>query len=220
MRILLMDENPPMRRLLCELLTEVGFAVYEVRERDLDAVSLSSKYADAAVLGILPGNVFCRELLTRVGGSPEIPVIVLLSQDNVGDRVDYLRLGADDVLIKPFDAAELAAKLKNVIRRGSAKKNETVSAISGISVDSYSYTVRIDGKIMEVPPKETEILKLFLASPGRVFSRSEIAMLVWRRDVVGRTVDAHISRLKSLLGDPYSEWIISVRGVGYKMEPK
>ncbi len=215
-----MDENPPMRRLLSELLTKEGFAVYEMRERELDTVSLSSKYADAAVLGILPGNVFCRELLTRVGGSPEIPVIVLLSQDNVGERVDYLRLGADDVLIKPFDAAELAAKLKNVIRRGSAKKTDTVNAISGISVDPYSYTVRIEGKIMEVPPKETEILRLFLSSPGRVYSRSEIAMLVWRKDIAGRTVDAHISRLKSLLGKPYCDWIVSVRGVGYKMEPQ
>ncbi len=215
-----MDENPPMRRLLSELLTKEGFAVYEMRERELDTVSLSSKYADAAVLGILPGNVFCRELLTRVGGSPEIPVIVLLSQDNVGERVDYLRLGADDVLIKPFDAAELAAKLKNVIRRGSAKKTDTVNAISGISVDPYSYTVRIEGKIMEVPPKETEILRLFLSSPGRVYSRSEIAMLVWRKDIAGRTVDAHISRLKALLGKPYCDWIVSVRGVGYKMEPQ
>lgn len=220
MRILLMDENLPMRRLLNELLTEEGFAVNEVRERDLDTVSLSSKYADAAVLGILPGNVFCRELLTRVGGSPEIPVIVLLSQDNVGERVDYLRLGADDVLIKPFDAAELAAKLKNVIRRGSAKKIDTVSAIPGISVDPYSYTVRIADKVMQVPPKETEILRLFLANPERVYSRSEIAMLIWRKEVAGRTVDAHISRLKTLLGKPYCEWIISVRGVGYKLEPQ
>ncbi len=220
MRILLMDENQPMRRLLCELLTEEGFSVCEVRERDLDIVSLSSRSADAAVLGILPGNVFCRELLTRLGGSPEIPVIVLLSQDNVGERVDYLRLGADDVLIKPFDAAELAAKLRNVIRRGSGQKTAAGSAVCGISVDPYSYTVRVGERALALPPKETEILRLFLANPQRVYSRGEIAALVWRREVADRTVDAHISRLKALLGRPYSDRIISVRGVGYKMEPR
>ncbi len=220
MRILLMDENPPMRKLLCDLLTEDGFMVYEVRERDLDATTLCSKYADAAVLGILPGNVFCKELLTRTGGSPEIPVIVLLSQDNVGERVEYLRLGADDVLIKPFDAAELAAKLKNVIRRGRITKNEACGTVCGISVDPYSYTVHVGGRITTIPPKETEILRLLLANPGRIFSRSEIASFVWKTEVLGRTVDTHISRLKNLLGQPYSNYIISVRGVGYALDPK
>jgi DNA-binding response OmpR family regulator len=220
-RIILTDDDRNMRTLMYNLLTKAGFQVTSTTESGLNQTMLNRQNADAAVLSITPKSRYCREILGRNGKSPDIPVIVLLPQEISRERIDYLTYGADDVLIKPIDIAELTAKLHSLIRRdtsASVRSSPSPTAeVGGLSVDLFSYTANVGGKEIVMPPKEIEILHLLLLNPNRVFRRGEIAAQIWGQNLTNdRTVDSHINRIKRLIGKPYSDMIVSVRGIGYK----
>lgn len=221
-RVILVEGDRRMRELLYSTLIEAGFLVTCVTPAALSADMLGRRTADAAILGAAPGEDYCRKILSVQSGCPEIPISVLLSAEDSAQRLTYLGLGADEVFIKPFDMTEIVLKLRSVMRRDRsasirAVSNPLSSTICGLSVDMYSYTVSVDGTRISCPPKEIEILYLLMSNPGRVFRRSEIAAHVWDQNLANdRTVDSHIARLKRLLGKPCSEFIETVRGVGYR----
>ncbi len=225
-RVLLTENDRNMRTLLYDMLTEAGFIVTSTIESGLSADMISHRTADAAVISVQPSTDTGRRLLSSLDGIPEIPVIVLLSQENSSERVEYISLGADEVFIKPIDVEELVLQLHIMIRRDRSASlrslpNPAVSDFGGIQVDMYSYTARIDGREIQLPPKEIEILHLLITNPNRVFRRGEIAAHVWGENLSNeRTVDSHINRIKRLLGKDVGNRIVSVRGVGYKFEDK
>jgi DNA-binding response OmpR family regulator len=154
----------------------------------------------------------------------EIPIIMLTAKGETFDKVLGLELGADDYIVKPFDPKELVARVKAVLRRsGAAGINEKMVSYPNLTVNIGNYTVEYYGKLIEMPPKEMELLYFLSSHPNKVFTREQLLDQVWGYDFYGdtRTVDVHIKRLREKLSNPDDTWSIkTVWGVGYKFEVK
>ena len=167
----------------------------------------------------LDGLDVCRELR----GRSDVPIIVLTARDTETDRVVGLELGADDYLGKPFGFRELLARMRAVLRRrapaGSAASAE-VLASDGVTVDVRTHEARVDDQLVDLTPKEFELLVHLLGDPGAVHPRQRILEEVWDRNWFGpsKTLDVHIASLRRKLGDP--SLIETVRGVGFRMRPR
>lgn len=162
------------------------------------------------------------EILKQLKASPEtaqIPVIMATAKGMEYDKVKSLDLGADDYLVKPFGMMEMVARVKAVLRRSAPQNEAQVLRANGLCVDTEKYTVTADGQRITLTLKEFELLRLFLAHPGIVFTRDQLLSEVWGEAFYGetRTVDVHIRTLRAKLMR-YGEMIETVRGVGYKLE--
>ena len=168
----------------------------------------------------MDGNQVCREIRK----TSDVPIIMLTAKGETFDKVLSLELGADDYMVKPFDPKELIARVKAILRRSENKKNtEKGECISfdKLEVNLTNYELKIDGRILEIPPKELELLYFLASNPNRVFTREQLLEEVWGFDYFGdsRTVDVHIKRLREKLEGVESNWQLkTVWGVGYKFE--
>jgi DNA-binding response OmpR family regulator len=156
----------------------------------------------------------------------KVPIIMLSAKDETIDKVLGLELGADDYITKPFEPKELLARVKAVLRRGAPdeESGEKPLTFLGLSIDLTSYEVVFDGKPVQMPPKELELLYFLAKNQNHVFTREQLLEKVWGFDYFGdsRTVDVHIKRLREKLPDSEQfGWIIrTVWSVGYKFEVK
>ena len=168
----------------------------------------------------LDGNSVCREIRK----TSDVPIIMLTAKGETFDKVLSLELGADDYMVKPFEPKELIARIKAILRRSDAKRNESadkVAEFDKLSVNLTNYELKLDGKIMEIPPKELELLYFLVSNPNRVFTREQLLEEVWGFDYFSdsRTVDVHIKRLREKLENVEANWLLkTVWGVGYKFE--
>ena len=233
-RILIVDDDENIAELISLYLEK---ECYETRiENDGVAAvnaALSGK-PDLMVLDLmLPGKDgydICREIRK----TSDVPIIMLTARTDTLDKVVGLELGADDYVQKPFEPKELLARVKAVLRRTEKKesapssasdnneKNEVIS-YEGFTVDMARYVVTVDGKEIDIPPKELELLFFLASHPNRVFTREQLLENVWGYDFYGesRTVDVHIKRIREKLERPNVKvnWEIrTVWGVGYKFE--
>ena len=170
----------------------------------------------------MDGYQVCREL--RI--SSQVPIIMLSAKGEIFDKVLGLELGADDYMIKPFDSKELVARAKAVLRRYKPAPTvvETTSdkcvEYTDLSINLTNYSVRYKGEIVEMPPKELELLYFLAASPNHVFTREQLLDQIWGYDYIGdtRTVDVHIKRLREKIKD-HANWKIStIWSIGYKFD--
>jgi len=160
-------------------------------------------------------------ILSKLRSSPVtsgIPVIMATAKDSEYDKVIGLDSGADDYLAKPFGMMEMVSRIKAVLRRSGTNK-QLVLKLGTICLDEGKHTVSVRGDAVLLTLKEYEILKLFMENPGKVFSRENILSSIWETDYMGetRTVDVHIGTLRTKLKEA-GDMILTVRGVGYKME--
>ena len=160
-------------------------------------------------------------ILRKLRSSPvtsDIPVIMATAKDSEYDKVTGLDSGADDYLAKPFGMMEMVSRIKAVLRR-AGNHQDLVLSCGMISMDKNKHTVTVDGNPVVLTLKEYELLKLFMESPGRVFTRDNILQSVWGIDFSGetRTVDVHIGTLRTKL-EKAGDYIQTIRGVGYKMK--
>ena len=160
---------------------------------------------------------------------PTIPVILLTANDTDMDIVKGLELGADDYIIKPFDSKELVARVKAVLRRFQPSRTIPVSATAGkcveypdLIINQTNYSVIYQGRTVDMPPKELELLYFLASSPNQVFTREQLLDHIWGYEYIGdtRTVDVHIKRLREKIKDHSSWAITTVWGIGYKFEVK
>ncbi len=174
----------------------------------------------------MDGYQVCRELRTR----SNVPIIMLSAKGEIFDKVLGLELGADDYIMKPFDSKEMVARVKAVLRRYHAvPKPESPAAdkgkcvdYPGLTVNLTNYSVVVDNRNVEMPPKELELLYFLASSPNQVFTREQLLDQIWGYEYIGdtRTVDVHIKRLREKIKD-HSGWSLStVWGIGYKFEVK
>lgn len=222
--ILVIDDDKNICKLVAIYLKNEGFEV-EMRhngKKGLDAFEMGD-YLLILLDIMLPGMdgwEVCREIRK----TSQIPIIMLTAKGEVFDKVLGLELGADDYIVKPFDPKELVARVKAVTRRltkGDFEDQE--AAVEGLSVDLSNYTVRFDDTVMEMPPKELELLYFLVSHANKVFTREQLLEHVWGFDFFGdsRTVDVHIKRIREKLVTQESLWHIkTVWGVGYKFELK
>ena len=166
------------------------------------------------------------QVLREIREMSSKPVIMITAKGDVFDKVLGLELGADDFVVKPFDMKELSARIKAVLRRYSAHNNNSdddgeVIKYEGIEISKQKYELKLNGKPVDIPPKELELLYFLAANYNRVFTRDQLLDKVWGFDYLGdsRTVDVHIKRLREKLDGTSDRWQLkTVWGVGYKFE--
>ncbi|MBO4496063.1 MAG: response regulator transcription factor [Clostridiales bacterium] len=233
-KVLVVDDDPNIVEVLRIYFDKDGFAVISCLTGDKAVETFQTSQPDLVVLDLmLPGKDgydICREIRK----TSDVPIIMLTARTDTLDKVVGLELGADDYVQKPFEPKELLARVKAVLRRtekkesapanggDSAEKNEVIS-YDGFTVDMARYVVTVDGKEIDIPPKELELLFFLASHPNRVFTREQLLENVWGYDFYGesRTVDVHIKRIREKLERPNVKvnWEIrTVWGVGYKFE--
>ena len=224
-RVLIVDDDPNINQLIKLYLEKEGYET-ETAERGDDALHLFKKNPPQIVLLdlMLPGMdgwQVCREI-RKIS---TIPIIMLTAKDETFDKVLGLELGADDYMTKPFDPKELIARIKAVMRRTqTAVAPERELAFPNLVINMSTYLVTYNGKDIEMPPKEIELLYFLAAHPNKVFTRDQLLEQVWGFDYFGdsRTVDVHIKRIREKLpgSEEYGWQIKTVWSVGYKFEVK
>lgn len=160
-------------------------------------------------------EVLCK--LKEMSEYKDIPVILATAKGEEYDKVKGLNLGADDYIVKPFSVMEFVARVKAVLRRSNTNKNQNIKTYKNLTVNLDEYTVYIDKERINLTYKEFEILSLFISHPGRVYSKDQLFIQVWKQEYMkdSRTLDAHISTLRQKLKN-YGNKIETVRNVGYR----
>ena len=222
-KILVVDDEKNICDLLRMYLEKEGYSVV-MAHNGVDAVSMfNSENPDLVLLDImlpqLDGWQVCREIRK----TSEKPIIMLTAKDEVFDKVLGLELGADDYVTKPFDTKEIVARIKAVLRRTSAVKEADIKEVKydKLSVNLTNYEMKVDGVVIDTPPKELELIYYLASNPDRVFTRDQLLDDVWGFDYYGdsRTVDVHIKRLRDKLKGVSEEWELrTIWSVGYKFE--
>ena len=170
----------------------------------------------------LDGWQVCRELRKK----SECPIIMITAKGETFDKVLGLELGADDYVVKPFEPKEIIARIKAVMRRtgkASAETDKKEVSYDKLTVNMTKYELKVDGKVVDTPPKELELLFHLASNPNRVYTRDQLLDEVWGFEYYGdsRTVDVHIKRLREKLEGVSDKWSLkTVWGVGYKFEVK
>jgi len=189
-----------------------GLSAFKIYEPDLVLLDIMMPKKD--------GWQVCREIREI---SPK-PVIMITAKGEVFDKVLGLELGADDFIVKPFDMKELSARIKAVLRRYNAhakKDDEEVVRFENIEISLQKYELKLNGKSVDIPPKELELLYFLASNCNRVFTRNQLLDKVWGFDYLGdsRTVDVHVKRLREKLEGVSDSWLLeTVWGVGYKFK--
>ena len=222
-KALIIEDDANIRELLRLYLEKDGFEVFGVSDgsnglREYKRVNPDLVMLDI-MLPVMDGWQVCRELRKTM----KMPIIMLTAKGETEDKVSGLEMGADDYIVKPFEVKELLARVHAVLRRtgddGKPKSKKLTFDKLVINLDSYELIV--DGKKIDTPPKEMELLYHLAATPNRVYTRNQLLDEVWGFDYFGdsRTVDVHIKRLREKLEGVSDKWALkTVWGVGYKFE--
>ncbi|WP_238916048.1 response regulator transcription factor [Clostridium sp. YIM B02555] len=221
-KILVVDDEPLIRKLVTDFLKKQGYITVEA-EDGKKAMDLfwSEGNIDLIILDVMlpeyDGFTVCREIRKK----SKVPIIMLTARGEEFDEVFGLDIGADEYISKPFSPNILIARVNAVLRRAvTATETDTdVKKYNGLIVDHNAHQVTIDGSIVDLSPKEYELLAYLSENYGKALSREQILDKVWGYDYYGdlRTVDTHINRLRIKLGEK-SEFIQTVRGYGYRFE--
>lgn len=216
-QILVVEDEKNISTLICMALSQVGYKCETASDGEIAADMLEKKRYDLILLDVMLPKIDGFELIEYIKDY-DIPVIFITAKSDVKDRVKGLNLGADDYITKPFDVAELQARVEAVLRRYS--KSITHFAFDDIEVDTESMVVTKSGEPVDLTIKEFEILLLFLRNKNIALYREMIYEKVWKEPYMGdtRTVDLHIQRLRKKLG--IKDKIQSVFKVGYRFVDK
>ena len=224
-KVLVVEDDNNIAELLRLYLQKDGFEVSHAADGG-KAVEMAKEIQPDLVLldimlPVMDGWQVCRELRKTM----KMPIIMLTAKGETEDKVSGLEMGADDYIVKPFEVKELLARVHAVLRRtgddGKPKSKKLTFDKLVINLDSYELIV--DGKKIDTPPKEMELLYHLAATPNRVYTRNQLLDEVWGFDYFGdsRTVDVHIKRLREKIENVSSQWALkTVWGVGYKFEVK
>lgn len=218
------DDDNTIRDIEVYTLTQTGFCARGFADGNSMLEALKSEKPDLIVLDIMLPGKDGTEVLKEIRSNPDtrkIPVIMATAKGTEMDKIQGLDGGADDYLVKPFGVMEMVSRIKAVLRRCEQRSQNQILNIGAISLSESERIVTVDGKKTALTFKEFEILKLFMANPGVVFSRDKLLSRVWGIDYPGesRTVDMHIKTLRQKLGAEGSR-IETVIGVGYRLEGK
>lgn len=222
-KILIADDDAHIAELIKLYFEKDGFDTVTANNGKKAIELFKSEAPSIVILDVMmpemDGWQVCREI-RRVSN---IPIIMLTAKGETFDKVLGLELGADDYMVKPFEPKELIARVKAVLRRSETKEvsAEKEVVFPNLTINLSNYELKINGNIVEVPPKELELLYFLASNPNRVFTREQLLEEVWGFDYFGdsRTVDVHIKRLREKLEDAETNWQLkTVWGVGYKFE--
>ena len=224
-RVLVVEDEESYREALSFLLEREGFEV-SLAETGPDALAIFERDgADIVLLDVMLPGVPGTEVCRQIRKTSQVPVIMVSARDEEIDKVIGLELGADDYVTKPYSPRELLARVRAVLRRGTEAPDlgTTVLEVAGVRMDVDRHVVTVHGEPVTLPLKEFELLEVLLRNAGRVLTRGQLIDRVWGADYVGdtKTLDVHVTRLRAKIeADPRApQLLLTVRGLGYKLEP-
>lgn len=226
-KILIADDDKNICELLRLYLTKEGFETVLACDGEAAVKAFEAEKPALVLLDVMMPRMDGWEVCRKIRAVDATPVIMLTAKGETFDKVLGLELGADDYMVKPFDTKEVVARIKAVLRRcavtADAKQAGGVIRYDKLNVDLSRYELKIDGKVVEAPPKELELLHFLASHPNRVFTRDQLLDEVWGFEYYGdsRTIDVHVKRLREKLEEASEQWTLkTVWGVGYKFEVK
>lgn len=220
LKILVVDDESRMRKLVSDFLTRSQYDVLEAGDGE-QALDLFYQEKDIALIILdvmmpkLDGWQVCREIRT----SSKVPIIMLTARGDEQDELQGFGMGVDEYITKPFSPKILVARVEAILRRSGQMDKDAIVNYAGIEMDKAAHRVLIDGQDVELSYKEFELLAYFLENKGIALSREKILNNVWNYDYFGdaRTIDTHVKKLRSKMGDK-GDLIKTVWGIGYKLE--
>lgn len=224
-KILIVDDDKNICELLRLYLEKEGFETELAYDGEAAFSAFSASKPSLVLLDVMMPKVDGWEACRRIRAISQTPVIMLTAKGETFDKVLGLELGADDYIVKPFDTKEVVARIKAVLRRCSQTEEAPDGVISydKLTVDLTRYELKINGAVVDAPPKELELLYFLASHPNRVFTRDQLLDEVWGFEYYGdsRTIDVHVKRLREKLENASEAWMLkTVWGVGYKFEVK
>jgi len=224
-KILIVDDDVNICELLNLYLKKDGFDT-KIANNGKQAIEYAENYdPDLILLDIMMPELDGWQVCRQIRKKSETPIIMLTAKGETFDKILGLELGADDYISKPFDTKEVIARIKAVLRRSAEKTsgNNDEVKYDKLSINIVNYELIVDGKQIDTPPKELELIYHLASNPNRVYTRDQLLDEVWGFDYYGdsRTVDVHVKRLREKLENVSDEWSLrTVWGVGYKFEAK
>ncbi|MDR1764553.1 MAG: response regulator transcription factor [Lachnospiraceae bacterium] len=218
-KILVVDDEDRMRKLVRDYLAAKGFSVLEAKDGD-DAVEVFFSQKDIALvlLDVMMPKMDGWAVLKTIREHSQVPVIMLTARTEEQDELQGFSLGVDEYIGKPFSPKILVARVEAILRRSGAEGDEALS-VGGVCLDKGAHKVTVDGEELELSYKEFELLAYFIENRGLALSREKILNRVWNYDYFGdaRTIDTHVKKLRSKMGEK-GEYIKTVWGMGYKFD--
>ena len=225
-KILIADDDKNICELLRLYLAKEGYETVIANDGEAAVAAFEKEKPNMVLLDVMMPKMDGWEVCRRIRAADNTPVIMLTAKGETFDKVLGLELGADDYVVKPFETKEIVARIKAVLRRtGKSAAENDVKEVSydKLVVNMTKYELKVDGKVVDTPPKELELLYHLASNPNRVYTRDQLLDEVWGFEYYGdsRTVDVHVKRLREKLEGVSDKWTLkTVWGVGYKFEVK
>ena len=220
-KVLVVDDESRMRKLVKDFLTREGYAVLEAGD-GMEAMDIfyEDKEIALVILDVMMPKMDGWQVCREIRETSKVPIIMLTARSEERDELQGFELGVDEYISKPFSPKILVARVEAILRRTgkSAQENEVLD-VGGIHLDKAAHMVEIDGRSVDLSYKEFELLTYFMENRGLALSREKILNNVWNYDYFGdaRTIDTHVKKLRSKMGEK-GEYIHTIWGMGYKFE--
>lgn len=219
-KILVVDDESRMRKLVRDFLERAGFQVLEAGD-GMEALDLfyEDQGISLIILDVMMPKMDGWEVCREIRKESKVPIIMLTARGEERDELNGFELGVDEYISKPFSPKILGARVNALLRRTSGLSMDQTIAAGGIEIDKAAHIVKIDGNMIDLSFKEFELLTYFIENQGIALSREKILNNVWNYDYFGdaRTIDTHVKKLRNKLGDK-GEYIRTIWGMGYKFE--
>ena len=219
LKVLVVDDEARMRKLVRDFLTVKGFLVVEAGDGE-EAIDIFFEQKDIALilLDVMMPKMDGWEVCRTIRKYSQVPIIMLTARGEEQDELQGFSLGVDEYISKPFSPKILVARVEAILRRSSTMSQEVID-VGGIHIDKSDHQVLVDGKNVDLSYKEFELITYFAENQGIALSREKILNNVWNYDYFGdaRTIDTHVKKLRSKLGDK-GDYIKTIWGMGYKFE--
>ena len=221
LKILVVDDESRMRKLVHDFLTKAGYIILEAEDgaQALDVFWANNDIA-LVILDVMMPKLDGYEVLKEIRSYSKVPVVMLTARGEEHDELKGFELGVDEYISKPFSPKILVARVQALLRRHARVDDNEILEIGGIVLDKSAHTVTIDGSDVDLSYKEFELLTYFMENKGLALSREKILNSVWNYDYFGdaRTIDTHVKKLRSKMGEKGNEYIKTIWGLGYKFE--
>lgn len=221
LKVLICDDEKLIREVIKEYLKLENYEVIEA-ENGLEAIDKIKKdQIDFIIMDIMMPKMDGYQAIKEIKKEKDIPLLMLSARAEEVDKLLGFELGIDDYMTKPFSPKELVARMKAIMKRGDKKEKNLSYEFEGLKIDNTAHEVTVDGKKIELTPKEYDLLKYLIENKNIALSREQLLSSIWGYDFYGddRTVDTHIKTLRNQLGK-YRKFITTIRKVGYKFEYK
>ena len=221
-KILIVEDDGNIRELLRLYLEREGYEITEAENGEEGVAQWRKVNPDMILLDVMMPVMDGWEVCKIIRAESKVPIIILTAGGEAVDKATGLGVGAGDYIVKPLEMREVVARVRAVFRRFAPEDSGKIS-FDKLTIDKQAYDLIIDGKRVDAPPKEIELLYFLASSPNRVFTRAQLLDDVWGFDYFGdtRTVDVHVKRLREKLAGVSDKWELkTVWGVGYKFETR